>query len=160
MPTSQKKLGGKGFVHSFRCTRYFTYKGKAYDCDSAVAQDSEGFRQILKESPKALEMLDELQESRRKTVVTAYTGTFGLLMVATSGLSSKMFGDSKTPEGLKKRSDASRNIRYLGLGVFFGSLGYGAWTIYRNEKKLESAVIQFNNDFPDHPIQIGIEKKF
>jgi|GEM_PF-1506471 len=154
-----KPSGGKVLNHPFRCTRQFIYKGKTLDCDSAVARDGEGLRSIMKDSPLALEKLDNYQETRRRTLYTAYTGTAGLLLIATNGLTARLFGDS-SPEGQATRQSYQKNIRFAGIGMLLGSIAVGTLSFYHNEKRLESAVLKFNEDFPDRPIQIGIEKKF
>src|SRR4051794_23207299 len=65
---------------TFRCTRYFTWKGKRYECDSFVRQDAEKLRTIVGDTPQATAELDDYQATRASVHNTAYVATAGLVL--------------------------------------------------------------------------------
>jgi hypothetical protein len=150
-PSAPAPLPGGSPSDTFRCTRYFTWKGKTYECDSYVRQDAEKLRTIVADVPDAVAELDAYQATRVKLRTAAYLGTAGLI-VTVIGLAAA------------NRLDNPVFARYLsltaGLGLSAGSFVYAVGAIQANEAHLGSAVQFYNSARPQTPIELQFTTGF
>src|SRR6185503_14385285 len=81
LPSAPPPIAGGSPSDTFRCTRYFTWKGKKYECDSFVRQDAEKLRTIVGDVPQAVNELNDYQATRMSVRNAAYVGTAGLVLL-------------------------------------------------------------------------------
>lgn len=124
-----------------RCERTIIYRGKSLPCDSPIANDGEGLRTLLLDSPEALESIHRYQANRRSLQNTAYFGILGLLVAAL---------------GPRFSSDPGTRNLMVGGGLAFtlGSFAFGKNKLRSNEVHLDQAIETYNRSHPDDPIEL------
>jgi hypothetical protein len=140
---------------TFRCTRYFTWKGKKFECDSFVQQDGDRLRTIVADVPQAVSEVDLYQSNRAKLHDAAYWGTAGLLIAIGGAIAHVRYNDT-APAG----QNISRGITFIGLGLAGGSVLYALGSIQANEAHLGSAVQYYNTAHPNTPIELQFTTGF
>lgn len=137
---------------SFRCQRFFVYKGETISCDSNIRLDGEKLRPIIKDVPAAVAELDQYQKNRLSVRNAAYLGTFGFVVA----LAGYFISNGMKQNGeLTGDAIAVRNTMVLGGGaVAVGSFLYALSFIKTNERHLDNAVNEYNRARPDAPIQL------
>jgi hypothetical protein len=149
LPKAPPPIAGGAPSDTFRCTRYFTWKGKKFECDSFVRQDAENLRTIVADVPEAVNELNDYQATRASIHNTAYIASAGILLSILGFVLHARFHDDK-PVG----QAITRGVSFAGLGAAAGSFIYALGTIQANEMRLGSAVQYYNNARPDTPIEL------
>jgi hypothetical protein len=155
LPKAPAPIPGGSPSDTFRCTRYFTWQGKKFECDSFVRQDAENLRTIVANVPQAVTELDDYQATRSSLKNTAYIGSAGLVLFVAGLLLHGRFSD-EAPAG----QNISRGISILGLGAAGGSFIYALGQIQANELRLGSAVQYYNTAHPDTPVELQFSTGF
>jgi hypothetical protein len=129
------------------CERPFLYRGEIYSADPPQAQDASTLRSFLKSVPEADAVLAEYQNNRSKSKLSAYTGTFGILILAFAGPISMAFD--------KNSRDSVRSaLRVAGGAIAVGGFFYSFTLLRTNEYLLPKAVEKYNHAKPDDPIEL------
>ncbi len=144
-PSAPPKITQPLGTQTFRCDRLYIFEGKTLPCDSFVRKDAENLRPIFKDTPAAIEELNEYQRQRRNIRNLAYVTSAGIL-VAIAGLfvSRPAFSESEIRPG--------GYMILSGLGLSAGSFIYSLSLTRTNELHLGRAVDIYNQAHPDNPI--------
>lgn len=137
---------------TFRCARFFTWKGRQFECDSFVRQDAEKLRTIVADVPQAVDELNEYQATRARLHNAAYIGSAGLLLT--------VVGLVLRPHLRDYPPIVQNSVTFLGLGTMTGSLIYGFGAMTANEQRIGSAVQFYNTAHPDTPIELHFSTGF
>jgi hypothetical protein len=140
---------------TFRCTRYFMWKGKQFECDSFVRQDAEQLRPIMADVPQAVSELNDYQATRASLHNAAYIGTAGLFLAILGLVLHPRYSDT-APAG----QNITRGLTFIGLGATTGALIYSLGTIQANEQRLGSAIHYYNSAHPETPIELQFSTGF
>lgn len=151
-PVAPKPIPQSAPVNAFHCQRFFVYRGKALPCDSLLAQDGEGLRQVVQGVPAAVEELDIYEANRSRQRLLAYLGTAGALVGIFGFFLSRKH--QYADESLDPTGKALRTAGIIGLGTFGLSLGIGLSTLSSNEKHIDNAIRFHNEARPNDPIQL------
>ncbi len=150
-PSAPTPLPSGAPSDTFRCTRFFKWKGKLYECDSFVRQDAEKLRSIVSDVPAAVSEIDQYQATRTNLRTAAYLGTAGVVLgivglIAANRLDNPVF------------------MRYLaitaGAGLSAGSFVYAVGAIQTNEGRLGTAIQHYNSARPATPIELQFSTGF
>jgi hypothetical protein len=155
LPKAPAPIPGGSPSDTFRCTRFFTWKGKTHECDSFVRQDAEKLRSIVGDVPAAVNELNEYQATRARVQNAAYVGTAGLLLAVIGIILNGRYND-EAPAG----QNISKGIAILGLGAAGGSFMYALGTIQTNEARLGSAIQHYNSARPETPVELQFSTGF
>lgn len=137
---------------SFRCQRFFLYKGQRLHCDSNIRLDGENLRPILEDVPEAAAELDLYQKNRAEIGNAAYIGTLGLFVAIAGSLLSLQYREAGNPT---HTSQAIRTISMLGgAGIMIGNFISTLSLIRTNETHIGNAVNAYNRAHPDTPIEL------
>ena len=138
-------------VASIGCERPFVYRNEVYSTDSPQAQDAATLKYFVQSVPEAGKMLDTYQKNREKSKISAYTGTFGLLLLVLAPmLSKKLF----SPES---RDSAFHALQITGIALAAGGFIYSFTLLRTNESLIPKAVETFNAKNREDPIELKFE---
>lgn len=152
-PTAPPTLGRARKTDYFKCPRMVVYRGQTLNCDSNLAWDAENLRPIFKDTPDAIEELNDYQRTRDLVHDFRYVGGGGLLLAA-AGL---IFG--KLVDG--GTAVVIRNVSVIGgLTVAAGSFVTSLALIRTNERKLGRAVQHYNDAHPEDPVELQFSTGF
>jgi len=129
------------------CDRPFVYRGELYSADSPQAQDVATLRHFVSSVPEADSLLAEYQSNRKKSTLSAYTGTAGILLaLLASPIANQFHGPSH---------DAVRSALQIGgIALAAGGFFYSFTLLRTNEYLLPKAVDRYNDSKPDDPIEL------
>ncbi len=131
------------------CERFYTYQGKALECDSNLGRDGEAMRPLMKGVPDAIAELNLYQDNIKKARFAAYTGTLGLVAVIAGSLISRPLVEPGTwslkPGGV---------VTLSGAFILLNSLLYGLSLNKTNEAHLSNAVNYHNVAHPERKIEL------
>ena len=132
------------------CERPFLYRDEVYAVDSPQAQDASNLRLFVQESPEADRILEEYQKRRKRSTLSAYTGTLGVLALA--------FGP-RIARSLAPESQASLKsiLQISGLALTIGGFAYSFAILRTNERLIPQAVNAYNQAKPQDPIELKFE---
>lgn len=155
-PRLRARTAPQGHAKS-TCSRAFTFKGKAIECDSVLGRDGEGLRNYLAEVPEAVAELDHYQANRRNVRYAAWLGTAGIVAALVGSL-----------VNARPFEQVDGNLRiHPGGGLILGgalltvnSFIYSVSVIRQNEGKLQRAVELHNQARPGSPIELKVGTEF
>jgi len=129
------------------CDRPFVYRGELYSADSPQAQDVATLRHFVSSVPEADSLLAEYQNNRKKSTLSAYTGTAGILLALLAvPIANQFHGNSH---------DAVRSALQIGgIALAAGGFFYSFTLLRTNEYLLPKAVDRYNDSKPDDPIEL------
>jgi hypothetical protein len=131
------------------CDRPFIYRNEVYSADSPQAQDAATLKFFTQPVPKATEYLDQYQHNRIKSEISAYTGTFGvLLLFLAPTISRNLFSNQTT------RDHALTALQLGGAALAAGGFIYSFTLLRTNESLIPKAVDTFNAEKKDDPIEL------
>ncbi len=130
------------------CERPFIYRNEAYSTDSPQAQDAATLKYFVQSVPEAEKMLDTYQKNRERSKLSAYTGTFGLLLIVFAPLISRTLFSAGT------RETAFTVFQLTGVGLAAGGFIYSFTLLRTNESLIPKAVDTFNAKNRDDPIEL------
>jgi len=129
------------------CDRPFLYRGEVYSTDPPQIQDASTLKYFVQSVPEANSILDEYQSVRSKSKISAYTGTFGLLMFLLSNPVAKQFSAAN--------QDSVRGaLRIGGISIATGGFFYSFMLLRSNEKLIPKAVDAYNRVKPNDPVEL------
>jgi len=129
------------------CNRPFLYRGEIYSTDSPQAQDAQTLKTITRASPEAQVILTEYQENRKKSRISAYTGTLGtVIAVFSTG-----FGRWLAPRDPKILQTAAL---LTGAAIAVEGFSYSLMLLRRNEDLLPRAASAYNQTKPKDPVEL------
>ena len=131
------------------CDRPFSFQNEIYSADSPQAQDASTLRYFVRDVPEADSILQNYQNNRIKSKISAYTGTVGLLLLIFSGPISQSFNVSN-------QNQLRSILVWSGLALSAGGFFYSFTLLKSNESLIPEAVNAYNKAHPDN----GIELKF
>lgn len=151
-PTSPPSLITRIPTDSFRCQRFFKYKGQKIACDSNIRFDGENLRPLLEDTPQALAELELYQKNRAELGNAAYIGSLGLFVAIAGSLLSLQYRQEGNPTNT---SISIRNISMIGgSGIIIGSFISTLSFIKTNETHIGNAVNFYNQAHPESPIEL------
>jgi hypothetical protein len=170
-PTAPAPIPTSAPKDTFRCTRYFTWKGKTFECDSFVRPDAERLRNIVSDSPQAVNEINEYQATQARLHTMAYVASTGLIVTLLGLILHIHYGQTETigtpgaPGSYTQQKYPLGNtitqiMTYGGLGIAGGSLVYTLGTNQANEARLGSAIQYYNSAHPDTPIELQFSTGF
>ncbi len=137
-------------VNMLGCKRPFMYKGDVYSADTAQAQDAGTLKELMLDTPDALETLNDYNRNRKLSKISAYTGTFGLLTFALAGIVAAQF--------IQPDRDSIRSAMTIGgMAIAAGGFLYSFTLLRTNEYLIPKAVNQYNAKHPNEPIELRFE---
>lgn len=133
-------------INPLICERPFKYKDQLYPTDSPQAQDAANLRAFVSSVESSKKLLDDYQSNRKKSTISAYTGTVGLALFLLSGPISKL---------AKGSSSALKSAMTLGgLSLAAGGFIYSFALLKGNETLIQQSVQEYNQAKPNDPIQL------
>lgn len=151
-PTAPPTLITRIPTDSFRCQRFFKYKGQKIACDSNIRSDGENLRPFLENIPQALAELELYQKNRAELGKAAYVGSLGLFVAIAGSLLSLQYRQDGNPTNT---SISIRNISMIGgAGIMIGSFISTISFIKTNETHIGNAVNFYNQAHPESPIEL------
>jgi hypothetical protein len=129
------------------CERPFLYQGELYSSDPPQAQDASTLKYFVKDVPEANAILEKYEVNREKSKISAYTGTFGLLLIALAGVISRKI----------RREDPDywdAGLIHVGELAAAGGFIYSFTLLRTNEALLPKAVEAYNQAKPNNPIEL------
>ncbi len=139
-----------GPVSPLGCDRPFLFRGELYPTDSPQAQDAAILREMMLDVPEAATLLNEYSSNRKKTELSAYTGTLGVLLLILANPISRGFDEST-------RESVRSTMRIGGLALAAGGFFYSFTLLSTNESLITNAVKRYNEKRPDDPIELKFE---
>lgn len=130
------------------CDRPFVYRNEVYSTDSPQAQDAASLKFFTQAVPEANQYLDQYQHNREKAKLSAYTGTFGLLLLLIAPAMSRSFFSAPS------RDKAFEIAQITGIAIAAGGFVYGFTLLRANESLIPKAVDTFNSVKKDDPIEL------
>jgi hypothetical protein len=132
------------------CERPFQYRGEIYAVDAPQAQDASTLRLFVKEVPEADRILQDYQNRRERSKISAYTGSIGLLsLILAQTVVRRLNIESK---------DSIKSIMQIGgLALTIGGFAYSFALLRTNESLLPKAVEAYNHAKPDDPVELKFE---
>ena len=130
------------------CDRPFIYRNEVYSSDSPQAQDAATLKVFTHSVPEAEQLLDQYQRNRQKSLISGYTGTFGLLVLVLAPALSRSFFPAST------RGTAFTALQITGITLAVGGFFYGFTLLRANESLIPKAVDTFNSQKKDDPIEL------
>lgn len=124
------------------CERPFIYRGETYSADSPQAQDASTLKYFVQSVPESNSILEDYQSTREKSKISAYTGTFGILMAIFSNTIAKPINANPYI------------IRIAGATIATGGFFYSFAILNSNESRIPKAVETYNKSKPNDPIEI------
>jgi len=129
------------------CDRPFLYRGEVYSTDPPQIQDASTLKYFVQTVPEANSILDDYQSVRNKSKISAYTGTFGVVMFLFSNTIAKQFSAAN--------QDSVRGaLRVGGLSIATGGFFYSFMLLRSNEKLIPQAVDAYNKVKPNDPVEL------
>jgi hypothetical protein len=119
------------------CQRPFLFHDQFYSVDTPRSQDAGNLKSFVSSVPKAKELLEQYESNRNKSIITAYTGTLGLLLFLFAGPISQRFS-----AGSQASVKSAANLG--GLTLMAGSFLYGFTLLRTNEYLIPRAVDAYN----------------
>ncbi len=129
------------------CDRPFTIHGETYSADSPQAQDASTLKYFVQSVPDSASILDDYQAARTRSKISAFAGTFGLLMFLLSNPIAKQF-NGPTQHSVRM------TMRFGGLAVAAGGFFYSFTLLRTNENLIPQAVDTYNKSKPNNPIEL------
>jgi hypothetical protein len=135
------------------CNRPFLFKEQLYPTDSPQSQDANTLRKVVQTVPSADALLGQYQSNRRKSEISAYSGTIGLLTFVFAHFISIQFKPNDN-ESLKSI------LRLGGLSLAAGGFLYSFTLLRTNELLIPRAVNEYNQQNPKQPISLQFSAGF
>lgn len=129
------------------CERPFTYRGQTYSVDTPQAQDASALKGVIQSVPEANKLLEQYQNNRNKSKISAYTGTAGILIFAFSNLIALNFEP-------KDRPSAKKALQIGGASIAAGGFIFSFALLRTNELLIPKAVDQYNQAKPNDPVEL------
>ncbi len=125
------------------CERPFIYRDEVYSADTPQAQDASQLKKVIQTVPEADAIMQEYQENRIKSRISAFTGTAGLLLV----LFGRFVGTGWAP-------DLHNVMQISGETLAACGFVYSFTLLRTNEYLIPKAVETYNQAKPNDPVQI------
>ena len=129
------------------CDRPFLYRGEVYSTDPPQIQDASTLKYFVQTVPEANSILDDYQSVRNKSKISAYTGTFGVVMFLFSNTIANQFSAAN-------RDSVRNSIRLGGLTIATTGFFYSFMLLRSNEKMIPKAVDAYNKVKPNDPVEL------
>jgi hypothetical protein len=129
------------------CNRPFLYRGEIYSVDSPQAADAGNLKYFISDTALSQKYLDQYQDNRRKSRISAYTGTAGLFLA----LFSAGIGRWLTP---RNPGPVATTSAILGGALVIEGISYSMSVLRQNESLLTEAVDAHNKDKPKDPVEL------
>jgi hypothetical protein len=129
------------------CNRPFLYRGEIYSVDSPQAADAGNLKYFIRDTALSQKYLDQYQDNRRKSRISAYTGTTGLFLA----LFSAGIGRWLTP---RNPGPVAATSAILGGALMIEGISYSMSLLRQNEALLKEAVDAHNKDKPKDPVEL------
>ena len=129
------------------CPRPFLYRGEIYSVDSPQAKDAETLKFFTKDSSQAQTLLNQYQDNRERTKISAYAGTAGLVL-AVLALPLGRWVNPSNPATVQTAA------LLLGSAIAVEGISYSLMLLRENESLLARAVDAHNQDKPKDPVEL------
>ena len=129
------------------CERPFLYRGEIYSSDPPQVQDASTLKYFVREVPDAEALLKDYQENRKRSRMSAYSGTFGLILALLSTPISHLITKSN-PDRVGKI------LHFAGFGLAAGGFIYSFTLLRLNESLIPKSVEAYNQAKPNDPIEL------
>jgi hypothetical protein len=145
--TAPQNLTRPKIIIPLGCNRPILYRGELYSIDSPQAQDAQTLKAITKDSPEAQALIDQYQNNRIKSRISAYTGTVGIFIaIFSTGL-----GRWLHPRDPKLLQTAAL---LTGAAITVEGFSYSINLLRSNEAVLTKAVNAHNQNKPNDPVEL------
>ncbi len=129
------------------CDRPFVYQGEVYQTDAPQVQDASNLKYFTRKVPEATSILDEYQNNRKKSTISAYSGTIGVLVF--------IFALPLARKLNQTNPDQLAGILKIGAASLAASgFVYSYSLLSSNEALLPKAVDTYNQANPKDPIEL------
>ena len=132
------------------CERPFVYRGEVYAVDAPQSQDASTLRAFVKSVPEADSIIQNYQERRERSKISAYTGTIGLLSILVANTFIRR-------SNIESKDSLISGLQIGGLALTAGGFAYSFGLLRTNEFLLPKAVEAYNHAKPEDPIELRFQ---